>query len=124
MKLSILSVAASVLLLTSTTDAWRIRLYDGINYKGKQVTYSGPGKTGTRCFNVDPLNNRVSSIHYYAYNSDKTTRCCVTLYDSPGCKTKNQDWAPQKSCHDEHWRDIPGKWDNDISSFRTNCHAV
>ncbi|KAL3456190.1 hypothetical protein BJX64DRAFT_294298 [Aspergillus heterothallicus] len=125
MKISILSIATSVLLLTSTADAWRIRLYENTNYKGRQVTFSGPGKTGSKCFsNIDPLNNKVSSIQYYAYNSDRTTRCCVTLYDSPGCKTKKPDWTPQKSCHDEKWTKIPATWNNDISSFKTTCHAV
>ncbi|KAL2784791.1 hypothetical protein BJX66DRAFT_77423 [Aspergillus keveii] len=125
MKLSLLSLTTTLLLLASPGDAWRIRLYENINYKGRQVTYSGPGKTGSKCFsNVDPLNNKVTSIKYYAYNSDRSTRCCVTLYDSPGCKTKNQDWKPQRSCHDEAWKDIPGIWDNDISSFKTECRSV
>ncbi|KAL2802674.1 hypothetical protein BJX63DRAFT_437636 [Aspergillus granulosus] len=125
MKFSILTLATTALLLTSTADAWRIRLYENTNYKGRQVTYSGPGKTGSKCFsNINPLNNKVSSIHYYAYNTDRTTRCCLTLYDSPGCKTKKPDWKPQRSCNDEHVKDVPGIWDNDISSFKTECYRV
>ncbi|KAL4876879.1 hypothetical protein BJY04DRAFT_199177 [Aspergillus karnatakaensis] len=124
MKFSLLFNAASALLLTSA-DAWRIRFYEDNNYKGHEVTWSGPGGTGSKCFNnVDPLNNKISSIHYYAFNTERTTRCCVTLYDSPGCQTKNPDWKPQKSCHDEHWPVIPSTWNNDISSFKTDCRAV
>ncbi|KAL2824209.1 hypothetical protein BDW59DRAFT_162544 [Aspergillus cavernicola] len=124
MKLGIIPIVTSVLLLTSGADAWRVRFYNGVNYKGQQATWSGPGHTGTRCFNVNPLNNKISSLHYYAYNSDRTTKCCLTLYDSPGCKTKNPDWNPEKTCKDAHVKDIPGGFDNDISSFRTTCYAV
>ncbi|KAH8587890.1 hypothetical protein B0O99DRAFT_640613 [Bisporella sp. PMI_857] len=125
MKLSAIS-AAALLALVPGTMAWRVRFYENANYKGEEATWGGPGGTGTKCFaSMSPLNNKASSMHWYAYNTERTTRCCITLYDSPNCQTKAADWAPTSTCSDAQVPNFqPFVQQNDVSSFRTTCVPV
>lgn len=124
MQFSTLSVA-SMLLLAPQALGWRIQLFNKPNYEGTEVTYGGPGGTGSACFSIGTLNNEVQSIHYYYENTDKTTKCTVYLYDSPGCVVKSGDWQPYKISSDYQNPNAKGMyWYQDVSSFSTDCHPA
>ncbi|KAF9887537.1 hypothetical protein FE257_010115 [Aspergillus nanangensis] len=120
-----ISILTTILLAPSAL-AWRVRLYKDANYEGTQATWSGPGGAGTACFgNVNPINNEISSLKFYAFNTERTSQCCITFYDSPSCQTKSGDWSPIAWCNDvsiANWKGT--QYQDDISSFRTDCYSV
>jgi hypothetical protein len=108
-------------LFTPAALAWRIRLYQHAYFQGSEVTYAGPGNPGSACFDVGDLNNEISSIKLWPQNPEATTWCCVRFYDSPGCVTKSGDWGSWRHCLGEI-NDLKNSgYNDDISSFKTEC---
>ncbi|KFY32000.1 hypothetical protein V493_00592 [Pseudogymnoascus sp. VKM F-4281 (FW-2241)] len=80
MKITAL-ITVAALAMAPSASAWRVYFYQLQNGEGPSITNSGPGGTGSRCHpNVDPLNDKISSMRYYSDNAEGTTRCCIDLY--------------------------------------------
>ncbi|KAJ8096631.1 hypothetical protein POJ06DRAFT_286894 [Lipomyces tetrasporus] len=117
MKFS-LPIAAAVIALVPVTEAWRVYFYQLQNEEGPFITDGGPGNPGHRCFsNVDPLNQKISSMRYYSDNDQLNTRCCLTLYDSPGCENSRFSF-----CRNQFVNFNEVGFDNDVSSYSTDCY--
>ncbi|WEW57003.1 hypothetical protein PRK78_002462 [Emydomyces testavorans] len=123
MKLPSLLVATT-LAISPLASAWRVYFYnwENENPDGGYITEGGPGNPGSRCFsNVDPLNNKISSLRYYSDNPEGTTRCCLHLYDSPGC---DNEFKVGPICRDQFVNLHNIGIDNDISSYKTECYRI
>ncbi|KAJ8098050.1 hypothetical protein POJ06DRAFT_303497 [Lipomyces tetrasporus] len=120
MKFSV-AIAATAIALLPGTDAWRVYFYQLQNEEGPSITNGGPGHPGHACFsNVDPLNQKISSMRYYSDNPDLNTRCCLTLYDSPGCANA----FPYTFCRNQFVNFNEINLDNDVSSYSTDCYYI
>ncbi|KAK9358197.1 hypothetical protein V1504DRAFT_303508 [Lipomyces starkeyi] len=118
MKLSLAIITAAMAFIPFS-DAWRVYFYQLQNEEGPSITNGGPGNPGYRCFpNVDPLNQKISSMRYYSDNTELNTRCCLTLYDSPDCGNP----FPYTFCRDAFVNFNEINIDNDISSYSTDCY--
>ncbi|KAH8594903.1 hypothetical protein B0O99DRAFT_623896 [Bisporella sp. PMI_857] len=88
MKFSVIS-AIALLAFVPQTITWRDEM-------GEIWTWAGEGAAGTKCFgSLGTLNNEAFSMHFYYADSAGTTACCLSLYDSPNCQTKDVDWTPK-----------------------------
>lgn len=117
-------VAAAALALAPSTSAWRIYLYnwENENKEGGYYTESGPGGTGETCFTIGDINNKVSSIRFYATNSqtNPTTKCDVTFYNSLDCKDRMA--GPYGFNFFANADDLG--INNKITTYKTRCHPV
>ncbi|RLL95681.1 hypothetical protein CFD26_103832 [Aspergillus turcosus] len=116
MKIAALA-ATLALALVPSVSAWRVYFYQLKNEQGPSITNAGPGNPGFKCHpNVDPLNQKISSMRYYSDNPEGTTRCCIKFYDSPGCKG---DFG-YEFCRNQFVNFDEIGHDNDVSSYSTN----
>ncbi|PKS05930.1 hypothetical protein jhhlp_007763 [Lomentospora prolificans] len=126
MKLTTILAAAAVT-MAPAASAWRLYIYnwEDQNKAGGYYTNSGPGNPGRACHSVSSaLNNKGSSIEYYAGNrqSNPTTRCGLKLYDGAGCTGA----STSEYRYDVKMNLAPllEGWNNRVSSFSTNCYLV
>ncbi|KAH8588725.1 hypothetical protein B0O99DRAFT_746555 [Bisporella sp. PMI_857] len=125
MKFTAIS-AIALLALVPQAMAWRVFFYQHKNYNqdeaGGVYTWAGEGRPGTNCFGLGTLNNEISSMHFYYADAAGNNGCCLTLYDSPNCETKDDDWTPKVWCSDTNIPNFAGHvYQDDVSSFRTTC---
>ncbi|KAL2867371.1 uncharacterized protein BJX67DRAFT_381083 [Aspergillus lucknowensis] len=114
-----LATSLAALALSSTTTAWRLDIYQDKDYKGDLNSYSGPGRAGWACHSVGDLNGetgRISSLKFW--NDAENYRCCLELYDSPGCG--GGQFSGWGGCNDYQYPSLGGINDY-ISSFATSC---
>ncbi|GES62226.1 hypothetical protein ATEIFO6365_0005020300 [Aspergillus terreus] len=119
MKFSALAPIAA-LALAPSVSAWRVYFYQLQNEQGPYITNSGPGGTGSRCHSVGDLNQKISSMRYYSDNAEGTTRCCIQLFDSPGC----ENFLGQSFCRNQFVNFDDIGMDNDVSSYKTICNPL
>ncbi|KAH1470032.1 hypothetical protein KXW65_004461 [Aspergillus fumigatus] len=120
MKIAALA-ATFALALVPSVSAWRVYFYQLKEGEGPSITNAGPGNPGFRCHpNVDPLNQKISSMRYYSDNPEGTTRCCLRVYDSPGCKG---DFG-YSFCRNQFLNFANIGHDNDVSSYSTECFKI
>ncbi|KAL2864806.1 uncharacterized protein BJX67DRAFT_383434 [Aspergillus lucknowensis] len=119
MRFLLISTTLGALALSSMAQAWKLDIFEHEHFEGDKNSYSGPGRKGWACHSVGDLNGetgRISSLKYW--NDAVGSRCCLELYDSPGCGGKKfSGWG---GCHDYNYPDL-GEIRDDISSFATNC---
>ncbi|KAF7162413.1 hypothetical protein CNMCM6106_009387 [Aspergillus hiratsukae] len=122
MKIAALA-APFALALVPSVSAWRVYFYQLENEQQGSpfITNGGPGNPGYKCHsNVDPLNQKISSMRYYSDNPEGTTRCCIRLYDSPGC----EGYFGFEFCRNQFLNLDDIGHDNDVSSYSTNCRRI
>jgi hypothetical protein len=128
MHIPILVVLATV----SLTSAWQINFYEHDNYnrdkKGMIRSFAGPGKPGWRCFNVNNINGKISSMDWWPGPNGE---CSLYFHDLPGCP--DGDDVPESSIkmvlnERTRWPHMRRNWaytdksmKNDISSFMPYC---
>lgn len=113
--------ATFALALVPSVSAWRVYFYQLKEGEGPSITNAGPGNPGFRCHpNIDPLNQKISSMRYYSDNPEGTTRCCLRVYDSPGCKG---DFG-YSFCRNQFLNFADIGHDNDVSSYSTECFKI
>jgi hypothetical protein len=119
MKIAALA-ATFALALVPSVSAWRVYFYQLQEEEGPSITNAGPGNPGFACHSVGDLNQKISSMRYYSDNPQGTTRCCIKLYDSPGC---GGDFG-YSFCRNQflNLKDIGH--DNDVSSYSTDCYRI
>ncbi|KAH8719522.1 hypothetical protein GQ44DRAFT_729821 [Phaeosphaeriaceae sp. PMI808] len=119
MHFSVLT-AATTLAIASITNAWRLDIYQDANFGGDHNTYRGPGREGWACHSVEDLNGdtgTISSLKFYA-DTEFGGYCCLQLYGSPGCG--NGFALSYWTCETKQYKSL-GNYNDDISSFATNC---
>ncbi|KAJ0418105.1 hypothetical protein BJY00DRAFT_315320 [Aspergillus carlsbadensis] len=121
MKLTLI-LATTLLALTPTASAWRVRFYENSNYGGREHTRAGNGNPGTRCHGApNPINNKVSSFKFWPKNTAGDTSCCLELYNGLNCDPATRLNNPT-SCHHTERSNLAGTNLQDrISSYRTTC---
>ncbi|KAK2738489.1 hypothetical protein FQN57_007004 [Myotisia sp. PD_48] len=118
MKLSFSTVAAGALALAVSADAWRFNGFQLQDFKGPKTTKGGPGGTGSACFGVGDLNNKISSLEWYSDDAAHGTRCCIQPFNGLGCTNfMGQTWCNNIRVYDLGQIDM----DNKITTYKTSC---
>jgi hypothetical protein len=104
---------ALLVLFLAFADAWRLRMYNGKNYKGGQIYYK-KAVGGRPCINLPRFaKNKAESIIW-----DMNAPCGIKFWNADGCKGN----AILKSGYYTTWKKKSlGQQKNKVNSFKIQC---